>query len=47
MYIYIYIYTYIYIYILRDNNLYTTTNKYLQCLLKIMCTVLKIIGVYV
>ena len=31
----------------RDKNWYTTTNKCLQCLLKIMYTVFEIIGVYV
>ena len=32
---------------LRDKDLYTTTNKCLQCLIKIMYTVFQLIGVYV
>ena len=31
----------------RDNNLYTTTNKCSQCLLEVIYTVFKTIGVYV
>ena len=31
----------------RDKDLYTTTNKCLQCLMKLMYTVFSIIGVYV
>ena len=47
VYIYIYMHTYTYIYTaaptfsppLHDRNLYTTTNKCLQCLIKLMYTV--------
>ena len=59
MHIYIYTHTYIYRHRrvlperlhkgphLRDKNLYTTTNKCLQCLFKIMYTVFKMLGVCV